>query len=709
VIDACASQTGGNPFLLRELLTELPPGPVTPSLVRACGPANLARVVAARLAAAGAPAAALADAVAVLGDGIDLRVAARLAGLEATQATLAADNLARVGVFGPGRPVAFSHAILRQALYQHRPTGERALAHRAAARLLAREGASEEQVAAHLLRCEPMGSGWVVQRLQAAAGQALGQGAPDSAVAYLGRALREPPRHRHEILLELGRAEARVHHPDARAHLEQIVEGSRDAHHRAAAAVDLARLLLAMGQAAAATDVLDVAIAGLDRSQPELALRLECERLAAACGSLRRSVGAVERFEAAVALAPPVDDALARLVLAQRAVAHATVGRDRNQGVDLARKALAGGRLLAEEGCESASYYIACNVLAGLEQLVEACRHLGAAVADAQARASLLGYAFASTWRSWARVRAGDIRGAELDASAALEFDEHFEYPFNRATAASVLTETLLERGDFASARATLTEALTHLAEDQVTSIYLLHVAAQLRLLTGDHAGALEDALKAGRQSMATGYDQPSGLLPWRSTAALAHAALGDTDAARALVADELTVTGRFGAPRALGIALRIQALVGAPGKRVERLRGAVSVLEASEGRLEHARALVELGAALRRGGHLREARRPLHEGLDLAARCGASVLAGRARQELVAAGARPRRPALTGPDALTPAELRVAQHAAQDLSTREIAQHLFVTAKTVETHLTRAYRKLGISSRRELRAALAG
>ena len=548
-----------------------------------------------------------------------------------------------------------------------------------------------------------------MERLRAAAHQALGQGAPDSAVTYLRRALREPPHHRDEVLLELGRAEARVHHPNARAHLEQVVGGSRDAQRRAVAAVDLARLLLAMGQAAAATDILDLAIAGLGGSQPELALRLECERLTAAFGSLRRSAGAVERFEAAVVMAQPVEGAPARLVLAQRAVAHATVGRDRKQGVKLARQALAGGRLLAEEGCESASFYIACNVLTGYEQFVEAGGHLSAAVADAQARASMLGYAFSSTWRSWARVHAGDIRGAKLDASAALELDQNFEYPFNRATAAGVLAETLLECGEFEPARATLTGALTHVAEDQVTSIYLLQVAAQLRLLTSDPAGALDDALHVGRQCMLPGYDQPSVLLPWRSTAALAHAALGDADAARALVADELALTGRLGARRAVGIALRAQALVGAPGERVERLRSAVSVLEACEGRLEHARALVELGAALRRAGCRREARRPLHEGLDLAVRCGASLVAGRAREELRAAGARPRRPALTGPDALTPAELRVAQHAAQDLSTREIAQHLFVTAKTVETHLTRAYRKLGISSRRELRAALAG
>ncbi|MDQ3678366.1 MAG: LuxR C-terminal-related transcriptional regulator [Actinomycetota bacterium] len=122
----------------------------------------------------------------------------------------------------------------------------------------------------------------------------------------------------------------------------------------------------------------------------------------------------------------------------------------------------------------------------------------------------------------------------------------------------------------------------------------------------------------------------------------------------------------------------------------------------------EHARSLTELGAALRRAGHRREARETLREALDLADRCGALRLADRARDELVATGARPRRLALRGRDALTPSERRVADLATAGLGNRDIAQALFVTVRTIDGHLTNAYMKLEISSRDQLAAALA-
>jgi DNA-binding CsgD family transcriptional regulator len=103
------------------------------------------------------------------------------------------------------------------------------------------------------------------------------------------------------------------------------------------------------------------------------------------------------------------------------------------------------------------------------------------------------------------------------------------------------------------------------------------------------------------------------------------------------------------------------------------------------------------------------EARAPLRRALDLAERTGAAPLAELARRELLAAGARPRRTALTGPDALTSAERRVAGLAADGLSNRQIAQHLFITQPTVETHLRHAFQKLGITSRAGLPAQLAG
>jgi DNA-binding CsgD family transcriptional regulator len=98
-----------------------------------------------------------------------------------------------------------------------------------------------------------------------------------------------------------------------------------------------------------------------------------------------------------------------------------------------------------------------------------------------------------------------------------------------------------------------------------------------------------------------------------------------------------------------------------------------------------------------------------LRTGLDLAHRAGATALAERAHGELLTAGVRPRRAVLTGADALTASERRVADLAADGRTNQEIAQTLFVTTRTVEAHLTRTFRKLGIASRTELAGALAG
>jgi DNA-binding CsgD family transcriptional regulator len=117
---------------------------------------------------------------------------------------------------------------------------------------------------------------------------------------------------------------------------------------------------------------------------------------------------------------------------------------------------------------------------------------------------------------------------------------------------------------------------------------------------------------------------------------------------------------------------------------------------------------MTDLGAALRRAGHRAESREILRPALDLAHRCAALALTERARTELLAAGGRPRRLVLSGLDSLTPGERRVAQLAAAGLSNRDIAQNLFITARTVEGHLTHAYHKLAITAREQLPAALA-
>jgi DNA-binding NarL/FixJ family response regulator len=154
-------------------------------------------------------------------------------------------------------------------------------------------------------------------------------------------------------------------------------------------------------------------------------------------------------------------------------------------------------------------------------------------------------------------------------------------------------------------------------------------------------------------------------------------------------------------------MALRALGLVERGDRQIALLREAVAVLEGSPARLEHARALAELGAALRRSNERAAAREPLREALELATRSGATPLASRAHNELLATGARPRKPLLTGLDALTPIERQAASMAAQGMSNPQIAQALFISRKTVEKRLSEAYRKLDIGSRAELATAL--
>jgi DNA-binding CsgD family transcriptional regulator len=236
----------------------------------------------------------------------------------------------------------------------------------------------------------------------------------------------------------------------------------------------------------------------------------------------------------------------------------------------------------------------------------------------------------------------------------------------------------------------------------------LLDARGRLALALGDRERGLADL-----RACAAAYDKlgigPTWA-PWRSVLALA---IQDDDRkyAERLVREELELGQSSGVPEAEGVALRGMGLLEGGDSGVELLRASVATLETTEARLEHARSLVELGVALRRR-HLRaEAREHLSAGLELAHRCGAERLLARARDELHAAGARPRRLASSGVEALTPSELRVARLAAGGDSNVEIAQQLYLSVKTIETHLSKAYSKLGLTgrgSRAQLGKALA-
>ncbi len=235
----------------------------------------------------------------------------------------------------------------------------------------------------------------------------------------------------------------------------------------------------------------------------------------------------------------------------------------------------------------------------------------------------------------------------------------------------------------------------------------LLEVRGRLRRQQGDHTGALAD-LRGCAETNARLRRAPT-FTPWRSELALALPA-EEADSARALIEEELALARAIGLARPVGVALRAAGIIQGGEAGIELLRQSVTVLERCEASLERARSLVELGASLRRRHHRIEARQPLAEGMDLARRWGADRLMARAGEELRAAGARPRRVARSGLDALTASELRVARLAATGRPNVAIAQELYVSRKTVETHLSHAYMKLGLSgqgARQELRVAL--
>jgi DNA-binding CsgD family transcriptional regulator len=704
--DAIHDWTGGNPLFVHELVRVvrargIPPTPAGARHVRELAPETVARFVGRRLESLGATAGALAASVAILGEPADLTRAAELAGLGQHEAERAARSLRRIDVLRAGEPLAFVHPLVRSAVYEGLDPSERDAKHRQAARLHAGAGAPIERVASHLLATRPAGDGALVAPLRAAARHAMATGAPDVAAAYLGRALAEPPdaTERAAVLLELGTAEARGRPNEALAHLDEALQLTHDDAALGDAAVELALALQVLGRMVDSVETLERAVERI--KAPGVARRLEVELIWLA------SYHPDTHQRGQAHLARRRDDDAGDLVglelVGLRASARAHAGHEPAEALAGARGALAGGVLLRDH--HAPAFTVPVTVLVLLDRFDEALDVL----ADALDRARRTGAAYLFTMTSMLRAdvwwRLGELDEAEADAHNEITHGGVFGRAFalNRC-----LADVLIERGRLDQAADALAEAEAH-GESPRTLPWALFrsTRGRLRILHGRVEEGVEDLLTAGQWLQALGWRNPA-LAAWRSHAALGLARLKRDAQATELAREEVALARRWGAPRALGQALTAAGLLarGEPG--VELLREAAGVLAGSPALLMRARALTELGAALRRGNRRADAREPLAAGLELAERCGASALAERAREELIATGARPRRAMRTGVDALTPGERRVASLAAGGQTNRDIAQALFVTEKTIETHLSHAYRKLDIHSRSQLTSALA-
>ena len=701
---------GGNPLLLHELLHAVLGEGIQPDAAAAAnvpelGPETLARAVLRRLGRLGPAAEALARAVAVLGDDCDLSSAAALAVLDPEQAATAAAALARVEILSARGPLGFVHPVLRAAVYADLSDAERSLAHERAAELLAEGDSGSQQVAVHLLHARPRGRGAVVATLREAARHASSEDAADTARTYLERALAEPPAadERGEVLLELGVAELRSG-ASAAERLEQadrLLQGRRRS---LEAVLALASALYTEGRQHDAATMLQERIDRLSRDDAA-AQQLEAHLIGWARYDAELYPVARERLERAAAHAS--DDSFAgRFLLALAASDLARAGDAPERARKLVDRALAGGPLLSDESWQA--YAIAVAVYVTLDELDLAVARYTDWLEQARRRGMAFAAARAAGFRALALVRRGSLAEAEADATTALEAILPMAGKAGHPEFLARLAEAQAERGKLAEASATL--ELAGVSEREAPTFQMAQwfdVRARLRIAAGDVDRGLAELLAVGERLERFGVRNP-GHSTWRSQAALALSGLGDRDEARRLVHEEIDIARRWGAPRPLGAALRAAGLIEPGGDGLDLLRESVDVLAASPALLERAKSLTELGAALRRANQRAEARPRLHDGLELADRCGAKPVAERAHAELLATGARPRRLVRTGIDSLTPSERRVAQMAADGQTNREIAQALFVTPKTIEMHLSKAYRKLDIQSRSQLARAMA-
>ncbi len=727
VCDACARATGGNPLLTRQLVAALEEraaehADLDPGSVAAVGPPSVAAFVAARLRSRSQTVTAVAQALAIFGDDASLAHAAELAKVDRQAAADAVDALIEAELLYPGLPPRFVHPIVQQALQESIPPAKRMRLHLAAARALARDPGGCERAAAHLLAAAPagpVGERWAFDALTDAARRAENRGSPEQAVRFLRRALEEdaPASLRRSLLLDLGAAESAARMPEAAGRMEQAGRLSSNPAELAQAALGLSmvRFLAAeLPEAVAACEELLEAAGDLHQ---ELRLGLEFQ---AAASRLVGGLPSAETFGRLLALEREVsrgETAAERSLLAMIALVFAsTTARSANEVAALAETSWGDGQLLVEVRSEhpalaapatSIALTAASVAIALAGRLSRAIEVWTAGVEEGRARSSTVLYSNSLGSRASGRVWSGDVRGAEDDAVEALALLPADD-PIVRPTVLSALTDVHIERGTLAQAAAFLHEAWPPgELPAMLSGCQALASRGRLALQLGDASAALNDLEDAGRRALAIGYINPMALM-WRSYAAIAAARLGERDRAAELIEEDLEIARRFGAPESIGEALRVRALLAPAGEMAERAREAVDVLAGSELRVAHARALIDLGAALRRGGHRRDARDPLREGLDLANRCGSVVETNRAIDELRATGARPRRPALRGVDSLSPQERRIAAMATEGLANREIAEALFLTRRTVEMHLTGVYRKLGVSGRRDLPAALA-
>ena len=711
----CTWASGGNPLLLHRLLDELRRAGARPTAedvhrVEEVGSDVVAASVLARLSHQPERVRPVARAMAVLGAGADTESVAALAGLTQRQVTEAHEALRRNNIVAASG-MEFVHEVVRCAVLDDMPAQELERLRARAAWVLNDAGRPAVDVANHLVGLSELDEPWMVVVLRDAAAKSEKHGAPEASVRYLRRVLdvETSPSLRIRAQADLGRVLAQIDPHAALPIMREVLDQVDDESY--------VPLALQFAVTAFGTPSYPEAIWVLARALETLSLRggprpsAADRELCILVESMLLIVGVGEKptFDLAKArvrtLDPPDGNTLAeRRTLAVTSTVRALCCEPREQLVDLARL------VLRFQEADADAWMHRCALLplflADEAEEVKAAfrRHLEMLKAEGAI------WSYSHSLAMYARVlhRLGEVREAAADSQTAVDICEQAMWGESVAAQLTSWAAVLIEQAHVDKAEAVLDRINRPWFEDAILEWpFFQHARAQARWLRGDREAALDLLLRCGKSMEDTGVLNPV-VVPWRTDAACLLAELGRRAEAAEIVERDGELAHRWGTARAIGVNLMARGTAAEGRRAVELLSEAVAILADSPARREEARAHYRLGAALLNIDDVRGARRHLRRAIDLATLCGSRALAGSARELAVAAGGRVGHTAVSPVDLLTGSEHRVATMAASGTTNREIAEALFVTLRTVETHLTNAYRKLRVRRRSELAAALA-
>lgn len=708
----CFELTGGNPLLLGALLDDhaaaLECRAPAPPLAAA---AHYGRAVLSCVRRGSAPMGQVAQALAVLGEPGGV---ARLLDLDAEPAARALSALTACGLLHEGR---FRDPAARSAILRDLAPAVRADLNRRAAQFAYCDGRPARVAAGHLLAAGGGGGPWAVQVLDEAARLALSEGRVSDAVGFLDLActLCEDDGERARMKAALLRAQWRVNPSASARHLDGLVTSMEAGHLRGSDALTLVKALLWHGRAGAARAVLarlgepspdadadgngsgggDVGAAADPAIVAELHLTrpwLRCSypELAPCLPSQAPDADGVAGIPATIEASRRLDAAAAVESVLTRGPSARTL--------DEAERILRGARLEGI-GMDTAE----CALLALLyaecpERAAPWCEEL---LEEANGREAPSRLARLRAIRAEISLRLGDLPGARrhaLEAFATVPPDG-WGVTVGAPLASLLIALTAMGRHDDAAARLSLpvSDAMLH----SRFGLHYLQARGRYRLATGDPGGALADFQVCGELMGRWNLDAP-GPFAWRNDVAEALLSLGEPERAAGLLEEQLRRCGAQTLPRTFASALRLLAATRVPRQRPALLRQATNLLQTGD-RYELCRSLADLADAYHVLGESRRGRMVGHQALAVARECAAEPLCRR----LTADGGRPEVEPVAPGVVLSDAEQRVADLVGLGHTNREIAKRLFITVSTVEQHLTRAYRKLGVVRREDLVSAL--